>query len=152
MPAFRQFLNASTESGQHPMQYRLAFAIAGRINCQVMANFLLRTFAPPEHRHLQRLVTMQVSILQQFRFAALATSGRRHHLQGSYSARCKGGLRIIPEGCIPENLQQVLRLAFMILHAGTARTAIAARHQIMSCAVASGEEYPPERLHIPFPG
>ena len=99
------------------MQYRLAFAIAGRIELQMMANLLLRTFAPPEHCHLQRLVTMQVSILQQFRFAAFATSGWRHHLQRSYSARCKGGLRIIPEGCIPENLLQVLHLAFMILHA-----------------------------------
>ena len=98
------------------MQYRLAFAIAGWIELQVMANLFLRTFAPPEHGHLQRLVTMLVSILQQFRFAAFATSGRRHHLQSCYSARCNSGLRIIPEGCISENLQQVFALTFMILH------------------------------------
>ncbi len=117
MTFFGMFRYQMTLSRQHPMQYRLALAIAGRIELQMMANFLFRTFSPPEHRHLQRLVTMLVSILQQLRFAALATSGWRHHLQGCYSARSNGRLRIIPEGCISENLQQILAFSFMIQHA-----------------------------------
>ena len=101
---------------QHPVQYRLALAVAGRIELQVVADFLLGAFSPPEHRHLQRLVAVLVGILQQFRFAALAASGWRHHLQGSNPARSYRRLRILLQGFISENLQQILAFPLLVQH------------------------------------
>ena len=101
---------------QHPMQYRLALAVAGWIELQVVTDFLLRAFSPPEHSHLQRFVTMLVGILQQFRFAALAAPGWRHHLQGSNPARSYRRLRILLQGFISENLQQILAFSLLVQH------------------------------------
>ena len=101
---------------QHPVQYRLALAVAGRIELQVVADFLLGAFSPPEHRHLQRLVAVLVGILQQFRFAALAASGWRHHLQGSNPARSYRRLWILLQGFISENLQQILAFPLLVQH------------------------------------
>ena len=98
------------------MQYRLALAVAGRIELQVVTDFLLRAFSPPEHSHLQRFVTMLVGILQQFRFAALAAPGWRHHLQGCNPARGYRRLRILLQGFFSENLQQILALPLLVQH------------------------------------
>ena len=98
------------------MQYRLTLAVAGWIELQVVTDFLLRAFSPPEHSHLQRFVTMLVGILQQFRFAALAAPGWRHHLQGSNPARSYRRLRILLQGFISENLQQILAFSLLVQH------------------------------------
>ena len=101
---------------QHPVEDGLALAVAGRIELQVVADFLLRAFSPPEHSHLQRLVAVLVGILQQFRFAALAASGWRHHLQGCNPARSYRRLRILLQGFISENLQQILAFPLLVQH------------------------------------
>ena len=64
-----------------------------------MSDFFFRTLSPPEHRHLQRLVAMLVSVLQEFRLAAFSTSGRWNLNR-----------------LVLENLQQILGFSFRIQH------------------------------------
>ena len=90
--------------GQHPLQDGLALAVAGRIEAQMMANFLLRTLSPPKHGHLQRPITMAVSILQQLGLTAFTASSRWNL-----------GSRVL------ENLQEILALALWVEHTELAK-------------------------------
>ena len=90
--------------GQHPLQDGLALAVAGRIEVQVVAYFLLRTFSPPEHGHLQRTITVAVGILQQLGLAAF-----------SAASRWNLGCRVL------ENLQEILAIALWVEHTELAK-------------------------------